>query len=219
MFGLSLPSIVCRRTRVLLFGVFFVAPNGVLHYLTIWVPWRVSYNCLPFAVFDGIRVARLFLVSCVVLCFEFLLGFFFVLCIMCQMLSGMKLLTRTFIYQLQTTIDHVVSITNEMWLTGQQFGLQIMREFKSAKLFMMDLLRYSNDFCAIVSKCRRVPLVEQELLTLPEYLSSPPGFGGVHGARSLDLYVCFVDRCLFSFGHCVVCSSSIYVRILRHPSS
>jgi hypothetical protein len=28
------------------------------------------------------------------------------------------------------------------------------------------------------------------------------------------LYVCFVDRCLFfytfSFGHCVVCSSSIY---------
>ena len=154
MFGLSLPSIVCRRTRVLLFGVFFVAPNGVLHYLTIWVPWRVSYNCLPFAVFDGIRVARLFLVSCVVLCFEFLLVFFFVLCIMCQMLSGMKLLTRTFIYQLQTTIDHVVSITNEMWLTGQQFGLQIMREFKSAKLFMMDLLRYSNDFCAIDPKCK-----------------------------------------------------------------
>jgi hypothetical protein len=32
--------------------------------------------------------------------------------------------------------------------------------------------------------------------------------------RSLVLYVCFVDRCLsfcqFSFGHCVVCSSSIY---------
>ena len=32
--------------------------------------------------------------------------------------------------------------------------------------------------------------------------------------RSLVLYVCFVDCCLsfcpFSFGHCVVCSSSIY---------
>jgi len=32
-------------------------------------------------------------------------------------------------------------------------------------------------------------------------------------SRSLVLYVCFVDRCLsfcpFSFGHCVVCSSSI----------
>jgi hypothetical protein len=32
--------------------------------------------------------------------------------------------------------------------------------------------------------------------------------------RSLVLYVCFVDRCLsfcaFSFGHCIVCSSSIH---------
>jgi hypothetical protein len=61
---------------------------------------------------------------------------------------------------------------------------------------------------------RRVPLVEQELLTLPEYLSSPPVFSGVRVTRSLVLCVCFVDRCLcfyaFSVGHCVVCSSSIY---------
>jgi hypothetical protein len=61
---------------------------------------------------------------------------------------------------------------------------------------------------------RRVPLVEQELLTLPEHMSSPPVFSGVRVTRSLVLYVCFVDRCLsfctFSFGHCVVCSSSIY---------
>jgi hypothetical protein len=39
-------------------------------------------------------------------------------------------------------------------------------------------------------------------------------FSGVRVTRSLVLYVCFVDRCLslctFSFGHCVVCSSSIY---------
>jgi hypothetical protein len=59
-----------------------------------------------------------------------------------------------------------------------------------------------------------VPLVEQKLLTLPELLSSPPVFSGVRVTRSLVLYVCFVDRCLsfctFSFGHCVVCSSSIY---------
>jgi hypothetical protein len=62
---------------------------------------------------------------------------------------------------------------------------------------------------------RRVPLVEQELLTLPEHLSSPPIVSGVRVARTLVLYVCFVDRCLsvctFSFGHCVVCSSLIYV--------
>jgi hypothetical protein len=60
----------------------------------------------------------------------------------------------------------------------------------------------------------RVSLVEQELLTLPEHMSSPPVFSGVRVTRSLVLYVCFVDRCLsfctFSFGHCVICSSSIY---------
>jgi hypothetical protein len=62
---------------------------------------------------------------------------------------------------------------------------------------------------------RRVPLVKQELPTLPGHLSSPLVFSGVRVTRSLVLYVCFVDRCLsfwtFSFGHCVVCSSSIYI--------
>ena len=61
---------------------------------------------------------------------------------------------------------------------------------------------------------RRVPLVEQKLITLPKHLSSPPVFSEVRVTRSLVLWVCFVDRCLsfctFSFGHCVVCSSSIY---------
>ena len=56
--------------------------------------------------------------------------------------------------------------------------------------------------------------MEQELLTLPEHLSSPPVFSGVRVTRSLVLYVCFVDRCLsfglLSFGHCAVCSFSIY---------
>jgi hypothetical protein len=57
---------------------------------------------------------------------------------------------------------------------------------------------------------RRVSLVEQELLTLPEHLSSPQVFCGVRVNRFLALCVCFVDRCLsfctFSFGHCAVCS-------------
>jgi hypothetical protein len=53
-----------------------------------------------------------------------------------------------------------------------------------------------------------VPLVEQELLTLPEHLSSSSVFSGGRVTRSLVLYACFVDRCL-SF--CTfVCSSSIY---------
>ena len=44
----------------------------------------------------------------------------------------------------------------------------------------------------------------------------PPtiSFSGVRVTRCLVFYVCFVDRCfsfcIFSFGHCVVCSSSIY---------
>ena len=61
---------------------------------------------------------------------------------------------------------------------------------------------------------QQVRLVEQELLTIPEYLSSPPVYSGVRVTPSLVLCVCFVDRCLsfcrFSFGHSVVCSSSIY---------
>jgi len=43
---------------------------------------------------------------------------------------------------------------------------------------------------------RRMPLVEHELLTLPENISSPPVISGVRVIRSLVLCVCFVDRCL-----------------------
>ena len=58
-----------------------------------------------------------------------------------------------------------------------------------------------------------LPLVKQELLTLPEHLSLPSALSGVHVTRSLVLGTCFVDRCLsfhpFYFGNCVVCPSSI----------
>ena len=56
--------------------------------------------------------------------------------------------------------------------------------------------------------------MEQERLTIPEHLSSPPVFNEVRVTRSLVLCVCVVDRCLsfcpFSFGNRVVCSFSIY---------
>jgi hypothetical protein len=75
----------------------------------------------------------------------------------------------------------------------------------------------TDAFWLYVIRCRRwswVSLVEQKLLTLPEHLSLPPVLSGFRVTRSLVLYVCFVDRCLsfctFSFGHCVVCSSSVY---------
>jgi len=84
-------------------------------------------------------------------------------------------------------------------------------EKKSSRLFPHSWL-----ITGLVTRLtRRVSLVEQELLTFPEHLCSPPVFSGVRDTRFLVLlYVCFVDRCLssctFSFGHCVVFSSSIY---------
>ena len=50
-------------------------------------------------------------------------------------------------------------------------------------------------------------IVEQELLTLLEYLSSIMVFSKVCVAQSLVLSIIV---CLFSFGYCVVCPSSIY---------
>jgi len=57
-------------------------------------------------------------------------------------------------------------------------------------------------------------LVEQELLTLPEHLSSAPGFSGfVLFDLQVSVYY-LIDRCLpfcaFSFWHCVACPSSTY---------
>ena len=43
---------------------------------------------------------------------------------------------------------------------------------------------------------RRVLLEEWELFILPEYMISSPVFSGVRVTRSLDLCVCFIDRCL-----------------------
>ena len=60
-----------------------------------------------------------------------------------------------------------------------------------------------------------VSLVEQELLTLPEHLSSPPGFIGVRFTRSLVLHICFVDRCLSFWSLC--CLFFFDLRILINP--
>jgi hypothetical protein len=74
--------------------------------------------------------------------------------------------------------------------------------------------RKFKQWCSIIIKLTRAPLVKQELLTLPGHLSSSPIFGGVRVTRSFVLCVCFVDSCLsfcsFSFGHYVVSPTSIY---------
>ena len=66
----------------------------------------------------------------------------------------------------------------------------------------------------VTSLTRWVQLVEQELLTLPEDLSSRLVFSWIRVTGSPVLCVCFVDRflsfCTFSFGHCVASSFSVY---------
>ena len=49
-------------------------------------------------------------------------------------------------------------------------------------------------------------LVEKELLTPPEHMSSLPVCSGVHITRSLILCVCFVDLCLSFFSLAIVLS-------------
>ena len=63
---------------------------------------------------------------------------------------------------------------------------------------------------------RRVPLVEQHLLTFvaPEFT---PSFSGVRVSRSLVLCVCFVDRCLSFFFWLLFCLF-FDIRILITPS-
>ena len=62
---------------------------------------------------------------------------------------------------------------------------------------------------------RRMQLVEQELLTLPEHLNSPPVFSGVRVTRSLVVCVYFVDHCLsfFFWPFCCLFFFDIRIRI------
>ena len=59
----------------------------------------------------------------------------------------------------------------------------------------------------------RLSLVEQELFTLQEHLSSSPGFSGVRVTRSLVLYACFVDCCLF---FCIFLLAIVLSVLLRY---
>ena len=65
-------------------------------------------------------------------------------------------------------------------------------------------------------------LVEQELPTLPDHLSSPPIFSWIRVTRSLVLCVCFVDPCqsYCPFFFWPLCCLSLYdLQILITPSN
>jgi hypothetical protein len=69
------------------------------------------------------------------------------------------------------------------------------------------------------ARCTWCNIMEQELLTFPEHIFSPPVFSGVRVTRSIVLYVCLMFcRSLFvllsfffwllyclSFGYCIIC--------------
>ena len=86
--------------------------------------------------------------------------------------------------------------------------------------FILEYISYANQLsryfeCEMQnSKNNFLPLVEQELPTLPEHLSSPPVLVGFVLLDHQFYVQYFVDRCLFFcpfyFDHCVVFSSSIY---------
>ena len=64
---------------------------------------------------------------------------------------------------------------------------------------------------------RQVQLVEQELLTPPQHLGSPPVFSGVRVTRSLVLCVCFLDLSLSFFYWPLFCLFFFDLRILITP--
>ena len=70
---------------------------------------------------------------------------------------------------------------------------------------------------------RQVPLVDQELLTLPEHLCSPPVFSRVRVSRSLVLGVCFIYHCLsfctFSLAVCCLFFFDLWIMITPLVSS
>jgi hypothetical protein len=60
----------------------------------------------------------------------------------------------------------------------------------------------------VTSLTRRVQVVEQELLTLPEHLSSPRVFSGVRVTRSIFSFICMFCRSLF-----VLCTFSLVIAL------
>jgi hypothetical protein len=101
------------------------------------------------------------------------------------------------------------------WMTAMEYMCHRWPRICSTCRKHFPILSSFMTYHRVVTRLTRpVSLMDQELLTLPEHMSSPPVFSGVRVTRSLVLCVGFVDRCfffcIFSFGHCVVCSSSIY---------
>jgi hypothetical protein len=130
-------------------------------------------------------------------------------------------------YLISKSTSHVVKHIRKTQVHTYTYSLKYNRAIYLVYLYGISVSQLTRDMFHfphswlttgfVTRLTRRVPLVEQELLTIPEHLSSPPIFSWIRVTRSLVLCACFVDRCLSfcSFDHCVVCSSTIYRFWLR----
>jgi hypothetical protein len=80
--------------------------------------------------------------------------------------------------------------------------------------FASDSFHCTNKYISgfVTRLTRPVPLVAQELPTIPEHLSSLPDFSGVRVTRSLVLSVCFVERCLSFYNLLLAIVLSVLLR-------
>jgi hypothetical protein len=101
-----------------------------------------------------------------------------------------------------------INIYSIPWLGWSLWNICITNDHDYVPLVVNTSLSFLHSWFItgfVTRLTRRMPLVEQDLPTLPENLRSPPVFSGVRVTRSLVLCVCFVDRCwsfflLFFFG-------------------
>ena len=105
---------------------------------------------------------------------------------------------------------HQSDNTNLFWIATKK--KKTKRDTLNLVYGKISLRNLYSDFCMVLycfvsRETCQVSLVEQELLILPEHMSSPPIFSGV---RVCPLVFCVAPIVLFSFGNYVVCSSSIY---------
>ena len=113
--------------------------------------------------------------------------------------------------QLTNTLRHVfINIYQYCFLTHKTCDIRQKHVANTSRSFP-----HSRLITGFVTRLtRRVPLVEQELHTLPEHPNSPPIFSGVRVTRSLVLYVFFVDRFLYFFFWSLCCLFFFDIRIL-----
>ena len=125
---------------------------------------------------------------------------------------------------------HIFNSTSLLWVNNNLKTLLECRKHSPVKT--QDPIGIFNNFCRCMSQIvmlnlqnfayiydlppdlwqekQQVPLVEQELLTLPKHLSSPTVLCGVNVAQYLVVCVVFCIVCSFVsflFCHCIVCPS------------